>query len=128
MKNASEILPGIQKVRDRFLDMLGERQTQLATHIVGTWDSRVGADVVRELEAAGSILHKIAGSAGSLGFSELGARARKCEELIVATLQGQVDCPDLSDDLLLELDAFVQLIFETLKRAQAERSGQVTEA
>ena len=65
-------------------------------------------EIKGNLASAQAILHQIAGSAGSLGFEELGRLARQCETQIVEHLAGpraeRADCPI---EIISELDGFV---------------------
>jgi HPt (histidine-containing phosphotransfer) domain-containing protein len=64
-----DILPGLDRVRDRFLTMLEDRKTNIASHAIAAWEADCVEDICAHLAAAQSILHQIAGSAGSLGFA-----------------------------------------------------------
>ncbi|MEP5173949.1 Hpt domain-containing protein [Sulfitobacter dubius] len=101
-------LPGIERIRKRFVEMLAERQTQIASHGLAAWDATTVEEIKGNLASAQAILHQIAGSAGSLGFEELGRMARKCETQIVDHLAGpsanRADCPI---EIISELDGFV---------------------
>ena len=101
-------LPGIERIRKRFVEMLDERQTLIATHGLAAWDGTTVDEIKSNLASAQAILHQIAGSAGSLGFEELGRLARKCETQIVEHLAGpranHADCPI---EIISELDGFV---------------------
>ena len=79
-------LPGIERIRKRFVEMLDERQTLIATHGLAAWDGTTVDEIKGNLASAQAILHQIAGSAGSLGFEELGRLARQCETQIVEHL------------------------------------------
>ena len=70
-------LPGIERIRKRFVEMLDERQTLIATHGLAAWDGTTVDEIKGNLASAQAILHQIAGSAGSLGFEELGRLARQ---------------------------------------------------
>ena len=67
-------LPGLDRVRNRFLEMLVPRQEQIAAHAVAAWDGETVEEITGNLASAQAILHQIAGTAGSLGFVDLGAR------------------------------------------------------
>lgn len=90
MKDIADILPGIERIKQRFLGLLKDRQATIAHHVLSAWDSTVAPDVVAHLEAAQAVLHQVAGSAGSLGFDELGQAARDSENGIIAHLS----CPE----------------------------------
>lgn len=103
-------LPGIERIRRRFIEMLAERQTQIASHGLAAWDGKTVEEITSNLAGAQAILHQIAGSAGSLGFEELGQTARACELQIVDHLAGpdadRAACPI---ELISALDDFVAL-------------------
>lgn len=78
MTAAADLAPGLERIRARFLEMLDERLTEM---------ERLSKDPSREsLLASQLILHKIAGSAGTLGLADLGERARICENQIISHL------------------------------------------
>jgi HPt (histidine-containing phosphotransfer) domain-containing protein len=87
MKDIADMLPGIERIQQRFLDMLKDRQGTIAHHVLAAWESKVAGEVVGHLDAAKAVLHQIAGSAGSLGFDELGQAARDCENEIISHLR-----------------------------------------
>ena len=101
-------LPGIERIRKRFVEMLDERQTLIATHGLAAWDGTTVDEIKGNLASAQAILHQIAGSAGSLCFEELGRLARQCETQIVEHLAGpraeRAHCPI---EIISELDRFV---------------------
>jgi HPt (histidine-containing phosphotransfer) domain-containing protein len=101
-------LPGIDRIRKRFLEMLSERQTQIASHGLAAWDGKTVEEINSNLAGAQAILHQIAGSAGSLGFEELGQAARGCEMRIVDHLAGpDADLAICPVELISSLDTFV---------------------
>ena len=79
-----DALPGFERIRERFLDLLEERLDSLEDAMV---EFEFPATGRASLLRAQMILHKIAGSAGTLGFSRLGESARHCEEGIIAHLK-----------------------------------------
>ena len=102
-------LPGIDRIRTRFLEMLRDRQSAIAEHALFAWEGHTLEEVNGNLISARTILHQIAGTAGSLGFDDLGHAARSCENDIVAHLTGPDNdlalCPDA---LLVQIDDFVE--------------------
>tara|TARA_R110000787_G_scaffold94172_4_gene196801 strand:+ start:1043 stop:1402 length:360 start_codon:yes stop_codon:yes gene_type:complete len=110
MRDISEALLGIEKIKIRFLALLEERQGVIAHHALAAWESTDPNEVRSHLNAAQNILHQIAGSAGSLGFDSLGQVARDCENEIIAHLEG----PDgkstpLPFEIIGRMDAFVSM-------------------
>lgn len=108
MDGTMDMVSGLEKIRGRFLDLLKTRQQNIAHHAVLAYDSTSMAEVNVNLSAARDILHQIAGTAGSLGFEDLGNSARHCENEIVTHLNTPNDamthCPHT---LLVQLDDFV---------------------
>lgn len=112
MTGHAQAMPGLEPIRQRFRSMLAERKSDIAFHILEAWnasqDAR-GAEVVAgNLEDAQRMLHKIAGSAGSLGFGELGEAAFQGENEIIALLGLCNGAPQaVSDDVMNAVDAFL---------------------
>ncbi len=104
MKDMVDSLPGIERIKQRFLSLLQERQTTIAHHVLTAWDSTDPTEAAGELEAAQGILHQIAGSAGSLGFHDLGQTARDSENAIIAYLK---DPSAKLIDVMSLIDSFV---------------------
>lgn len=109
MDGSLEMMSGLEKIRGRFLDLLVTRQQSIAHHAVLAYEGQTLDEVNGNLAAARDILHQIAGTAGSLGFDDLGHAARSCENDIVAHLTGPDNdlalCPDA---LLVQIDDFVE--------------------
>ena len=102
-------LPGIERIRARFLDMLKDRQSAIAEHALIAWESDVLDEINGNLAGARTILHQIAGTAGSLGFKDLGVRARACEVEIDAHLNGpDADLAICPATLIFVMDTFLQ--------------------
>ncbi|UOA29066.1 hypothetical protein DSM107133_03825 (plasmid) [Pseudosulfitobacter sp. DSM 107133] len=104
-----DMVSGLEKIRERFLDLLVTRQQSIAHHAVLAYESLSLEEVNGNLAAARDILHQIAGTAGSLGFDDLGIAARTCENDIISHLNGPDNdlalCPDA---LLVQIDEFVE--------------------
>ncbi|WP_370402559.1 Hpt domain-containing protein [Sulfitobacter sp. JB4-11] len=101
-------LPGIDRVRGRFLDMLEQRQAAIAGHALAAWDGETLEDINGNLASAQAVLHQISGSAGSLGFPDLGKFARYCELEIIGHLEGpDADLAICPGELIYHLDRFV---------------------
>lgn len=107
MRDIADHVPGLERVKTRFLEMLAERKSRIAAHAVAAWDADTVEDVKGNLSGAQGILHQISGTAGSLGFPALGNLARNCETEILQHFEGpnanQASCPEA---LLLLLDEF----------------------
>jgi len=110
MKDMAIEMPGLEKVRAKFLHLLPERQNQIAEHALAAWDATDPADVVDNLTAACAILHQIAGSAGTLGLVTLGEAAQKSELSIQTHLERtdsiHAQCPA---EIVKEIDTFVSI-------------------
>lgn len=101
-------MPGLARVRQHFIDVLQTRQEQIATYAIDAWDGKTAQDIQANLSAAKAILHQIAGSAGSLGFVQLGDKARSCEEAIITYLEGpDADFPVCPSTLIEGMDEFL---------------------
>ncbi|MBV7377674.1 Hpt domain-containing protein [Maritimibacter dapengensis] len=77
---SSTIDDAIGRVRGRFLDLLRERLV-----VIQSCMSARSSDPA-ELEQALFVVHKVAGSAGTLGLPNLGEVARTCEEQLLRDL------------------------------------------
>lgn len=96
-------LPGIARIRARFLELLIERQLGLqvcADTLRRSDPGRIQHAALRDCQA---ILHKIAGTAGIVGFAKMGNDARSCEDAIIGHLTSGL--PDAAA-LLSLLDDF----------------------
>lgn len=80
----AEALPGIDRIRQRFLDLLEDRLDTLEDAMVEFEFPGTGHT---SLARAQMILHKISGSAGTLGFERLGDAARNCEDGIITHIK-----------------------------------------
>lgn len=103
----NDILPGIERIKIRFLSLLVERQTAIAHHALGAWESDDVAARLTHLTEAQSLLHQIAGSAGSLGFGPLGQDARECEHEIIECIANNAYQSQLDAKIISNLDMFV---------------------
>ncbi|WP_372991529.1 phosphorelay protein [Sulfitobacter sp.] len=102
-------LPGIERIRNRFLEMLKDRQYAIAEHALIAWESDELDEINSNLDNARTVLHQIAGTAGSLGFKDLGTQARACEIEIDAHLNGpDADLAICPSPLIFLIDQFVQ--------------------
>jgi len=110
MKDIVETMPGIARIRERFVDMLKERQGAIALHAIAAWDSADRAEACEHLELAKGILHQIAGSAGSLGFDALGQTAADCESEIIDYVEAQgTPHKQIPTVIMEQLDMFVSM-------------------
>ncbi len=93
---------GLTRVRLRFLDSLCGCISR-TTHLRAQLTKRI--EVKDSLSEIGQICHKIAGTAATLGFPELGATASKIDDFIMADIDSQDD-PD--PYLLAEIDQLLK--------------------
>jgi hypothetical protein len=106
---SSPELPDLDRVRLRFLGLLGVRASEIAHHALAAWDGESVDDINTNLVSARGILHKIAGTAGTVGYRELGITAQHCEAQITAHLEG--DYADLAvcpGEIIWFIDTFVE--------------------
>tara|TARA_R110002072_G_scaffold103764_6_gene227621 strand:- start:572 stop:910 length:339 start_codon:yes stop_codon:yes gene_type:complete len=88
---AQAINDALAPIRDRFYQSL--RATQHDVHVElerALNDSATGRDALRQIATK---LHKIAGSAGTLGFTRLGEQAHTTEYVIIDVLKSQSRSP-----------------------------------
>ncbi len=104
-------LPGLEGIRQRFFARLAEK----IVHVEKAWatlESPADNATVDFLFAAEAVLHSVAGAAGTLGLKDIGARARDCEEAIIAlTRRGEGSCAELR----AELSDFLELAKNSLR-------------
>ncbi|MCR8726148.1 Hpt domain-containing protein [Frigidibacter sp. ROC022] len=94
-------LAGLEKVRARFLESHYDHHDRL--EILLERVSR-GEDVATHLSEAKGMLHRIAGTAGMLGYGRLGTEAREVEYLLDTELANAVEQPDRA---ILAIDRFL---------------------
>lgn len=108
MKDIADQIPGIEQVKFRFLEMLHERQKNIAAHAVSAWDGKSSEEINEHLSGAQKILHQISGTAGSLGFATLGDAASFCEnEILVHLASPEAQDATCPGGLIVQLDQFV---------------------
>jgi HPt (histidine-containing phosphotransfer) domain-containing protein len=98
---------GLAPIRDRFLLLLSERQDSIQQNLELAIQSDDLADqYLAHIEAT---LHKIAGSAGTLGFSELGDRAKATETNIISQrTNGATQYHDICFDIIAFLECSIE--------------------
>lgn len=69
-----------------------------------------------DLVAIRMVFHDFAGTAGSLGFTEIGEEARKADDLILAMRRSEVDLNTVNIGLLREHAARVSAMIEKERR------------
>jgi len=102
-------MPGLDRIRTRFVELLQSRKTSIALHALGAWDGKTAKEISTNLEQARAILHQIAGTAGTVGYPLLGEAAQQCEIQIIAYLEGPhaglANCPP---EIIGRINAFVE--------------------
>ncbi|MFX0547546.1 Hpt domain-containing protein [Roseovarius sp. S1116L3] len=99
---------GLERVRQRFLETLRDRFNRVV---------RLRAKVAEEVDVQdslceiGKICHKIAGTAATLGFPDLGSNAAEIDDLIMSN-QDELKNPD--PYLLMKIDEFVTATRDTI--------------
>ncbi|MEP1765673.1 MAG: Hpt domain-containing protein [Sulfitobacter sp.] len=102
-------LPGLEHIRNRFIELLQDRKTSIAQHALAAWDAETAVSINSNLESARCILHQIAGTAGTVGFPELGETAHQCEAQIIAHLEGSyADLAVCPGGIIWFIDTFVE--------------------
>lgn len=103
-------MPGMDRIRLRFLDLLHDRKTNIAQHALAAWDGETIDVINQNLEQARNILHQIAGTAGTVGYPELGIVAQQCEAQIIAHLEGAyADLAICPGEIIWRIDTFVEV-------------------
>lgn len=103
-------LPGIDRIRLRFLQMLCDRQFAIAEHALAAWESDTVDGINSNLTSARTLFHQIAGTAGSLGSEELGEEARTCEITIDKHLESaQAEVATCPSELIFGMDDFLKI-------------------
>src|SRR5947208_13223641 len=101
-----------RKLLQRYLSGAAEKVTGLEAAVAAARAGQAGArDSLRRA------LHKLAGSAGTYGFDELGGEARDLEKRVQAA-----DEP-LPEDLLLDAVAFRRELEDTFEEARSKLAG-----
>lgn len=109
MTALAQQMPGLDRIRARFVELLDTRKTSIARHALAAWDGEDTDTINTNLADAQSILHQIAGTAGTVGYPELGEIAQQCEAQIIAHLEG--DYADLAicpGGIIWCIDTFVE--------------------
>ena len=98
MTQSPEMVAILARVRQRFDAMLAGRLATLDAALARVQDPAARHAALIE---ARTVLHHIAGSAGSLGLPRLGAEARACEQAIDGWIShGTPDWPRLREGIM----------------------------
>lgn len=105
------VTAGLDAIRARFLGVLNERLDRMEMHGMDLGDP---ATRLPALQAIGADAHKLAGTAATLGYPELGAMARSVDVTILEILSsnGAETAPRQTD---AAIDALMDKIFEVLE-------------
>lgn len=108
----------LKAVRDRFINLLDERLDELED-----MRERIdqGTQRAEAFEKIQFIAHKIAGTAGILGFEDLGSQARIAENAIIELgPKGLLETADV--DTLKKIDVFIETAAEISSRVYWENA------
>lgn len=113
MSDMMRNFPGLEPIRQRFRATLPERQSDVAHHALEAWNASqeggAAKTVAAHLEEVRNRLHTIAGSAGSLGFGELGEAAFHGEAEIISYLEREDGTPSqVPADVIYAIDSFIE--------------------
>ena len=103
-------LPGVAAIRENFIIQLEERLARFETLC---YVSMSDQDYAVALDEACAILHNLSGTAGTLGFPELGDKARLCE---AAILSHQAGNGPSRQELLVSLAEFAEMADDLLEQ------------
>lgn len=82
MTTIQTTIPGLDRVRCRFLEKLNEREQRLSKAIATSRTSFSRRERAAALDECQQILHKLAGTAGTIGLHDIGEGAQYCEDAI----------------------------------------------
>jgi len=84
----------LEAIRVKFIDLLEDRLDELENLRDQIDIETQRQSVLRKIQF---IAHKIAGTAGTLGYSEIGQLASRTEDTIIQHLSAKASCPELED-------------------------------
>lgn len=100
-------IPGVDRVN--FILKLEERKTNVAQHVLAAWDGVSTDEINTHLEKASATLHRIAETAGAMGYAALGATALRSEQQIISHLEGPyADLAVCPGEIVWCVDTFVE--------------------
>lgn len=94
------ISSGLSRIRARFIAGMHEQSTRLETLKLRLHDAPDDDDALREV---GQIAHKIAGTAATLGFQDLGALASQIDDSIHRLVETNAR---INPDIVQMIDSF----------------------
>ena len=101
---ASPLQDQLKVIRDRFIVLLADRRYELQDLRKHLENSEPNEDIYKQIQF---IVHKIAGTAGTLGFPEFGQLALNTETIIVNHLSKQ-DASDTDEGAKEAIDIFIK--------------------
>jgi len=110
--NMSDMNATLQPIRDRFLGLLQGRLEDIRINLERALEQP--EDSAEALSIIESILHKIAGTAGTLGYTEMGEKARVVEDRII---QDRANDHALQHKVYLDVIDFLEISYEVSERA-----------
>lgn len=96
---SSEVRKKLETLRNRFRD---KTIREIEGLVASIFSASERSEAINELVTAYQLLHRLAGSAGTLGFTQLGEQARKLE-IVIKPLADQVTAGDDSERVRLQL-------------------------
>lgn len=114
MIHATKLSQGLGRIRKQFLARLFDRREQILWNTLRAGEANTFAERQTYLAAVRDILHQIAGTAGTLGFPDFGASARRIENNIDEFL-GEFDESPVPPELLRDLVGFADVAHEIIE-------------
>jgi diguanylate cyclase (GGDEF)-like protein len=105
---SSEVRKKLEILRNRFRD---KTIREIEGLVASIFNASRHPEAIEELTAAYQLLHRLAGSAGTLGFTQLGEQARKLE-IAIKPLADQVAAGTESERIRLQLKQFLDAGYE----------------
>ena len=115
----SDLESGLHRVRLSFLEHLDERLDQMEVHCDLLADPHTRDQALKVIQ---SIAHKIAGTAETVGFADLGRHAITLD-LDIATYE-EAPSADGYEDLLLLIDALIETGSDILRVHFEQNAGR----
>ena len=120
MKDMTDALPGLARVREKFLSLLEDRCGKIVEYTLAAWQATEDTEKRTHLTVAGTILHQIAGTAGSLGLQDLGEAAQSCEQAIIDFMDLPNAPPEMCSHIIMEINSFVTCCEDQLTRTGSD--------
>jgi chemotaxis protein histidine kinase CheA len=99
----SQFSSGLEPIRERFVNLLASRNEEILNQLDVALEQP--AQATKALLIVEAVLHKVAGTAGTLGFDDLGERALSVEyKVMVARGSSAVNCGDVYQAIIAYLE------------------------